>query len=177
MDEGWIVPARVPRVAPEAVWKAVRADYLAGLSAPDCCRRHGVGLSALRVRAQREGWRRADQPWAPPVPIVDLMDEGRALEEQVEGDLDQVEPGDLSWVAYRRMQRAVLRGDAAEVVRWHKVHALMSADVEDMRRFIEQDRALAARRDPPYAPDGPHDPDGPDALDVMHAVAASGSPE
>lgn len=172
MDEGGARPARGARIAPEAVWKEVRADYLAGLSARDCCRRHGVGLSALRERAAREGWRRADQPWAPPVPLGDLMDEGRALEEAVQGDLDRVDPADLTWIAYRRMQRALLRGDAAEVVRWHKVHALMSDELEEMRAFVRRERAWAAERDRrrlaaavrPHGPNGPDSPDSPDPL-------------
>ncbi len=82
--------------APDEVWAVVRDDYLSGLSAPECCRRHGVGLAALRSRASREGWRRADQPWTPPARL-DPWDEGAALEERVEGDLDRVDYGDLAW--------------------------------------------------------------------------------
>ena len=40
--------------APDEVWAAVRVDYLAGLSAPEACRRYGVGLTAMRMRAARE---------------------------------------------------------------------------------------------------------------------------
>ena len=40
--------------APDAVWARVREDYLAGRSATECCRRHGVGLTSLRNRAARE---------------------------------------------------------------------------------------------------------------------------
>src|SRR5690606_13376160 len=67
------------RRAPDEVWARVREDYLSGLSAPACCRKHGVGLTALRDRAAREGWRRADQPWRPPG--LDPDDEGVFLEE------------------------------------------------------------------------------------------------
>lgn len=48
------------RGASEAVWAAVRADYLAGVSGPECCRRHGVKLVTLRWRAKQHGWRRVD---------------------------------------------------------------------------------------------------------------------
>ena len=79
--------------APDEVWAQVRDDYLAGWSAPACCRRHGVGLSTLRKRAAEEGWRRTDQPWSRPNGL-ERDDEGLALEEQFDGDLDQIVPRD-----------------------------------------------------------------------------------
>ena len=157
MDEDRTTAPRGARVAPEAVWKAVRADYLAGLSAADCCRRHGVGLTALRLRAAREGWRRADQPWIPPSTTRDPRDPGRALEEQVHGDMDRVEPQHLLFVAWRRIQQAVIRGDAGEVLRWSKVQALMQAEVEALDRFIEEDAARAFERGEAIYPDDPDD--------------------
>ena len=62
-DPAFSAPAPVNglRSAPDEVWTQVRDDYLGGISAPECCRRHGVGLTALRKRAANEGWRRADQ--------------------------------------------------------------------------------------------------------------------
>ena len=157
MDEDRTTAPRGARIAPEAVWKEVRADYLAGLSAADCCRRHGVGLTALRLRAAREGWRRADQPWVPPSTTRDPWDAGRALEEQVQGDMDRVEPRDLVFVAWSRIQQAVIRGDAGEVLRWSKVQALMQAEVDALERFIAEDEARAFERGEAIYPDDPDD--------------------
>lgn len=56
------------RSAPDEVWGRVREDYLSGLPGIEVCRRHGVGLTAMRNRAAREGWRRTDQPWTRPTP-------------------------------------------------------------------------------------------------------------
>lgn len=136
-----LTPANGQRSAPDEVWAQVREDYLAGVSAPECCRRHGVGLTALRKRAASEGWRRADQPWAPPVRL-DPWDEGALLEDRVAGDLDKVELRQLEFVADRRMMRAVLRGDAAEALRWRGVRAVLEADAREMDRLIAEDEAL-----------------------------------
>ena len=128
--------------APAEVWAAVRRDYLAGVAAAECCRLHGVGLTALRNRAGREGWRRADQAWTPPGGGLDPWDEGVMLEEKVGGDLDRVDPTDLSWVAWRRMMRAVLRGDAAETLRWRRVRLAMDEETAELDRLWAQDDAL-----------------------------------
>ena len=126
------------QVVPEEVWETVKADYLAGLSGPDCCRRHGVSLSALRNRAAREGWRRLDQPWIPPQSL-DPWDEGRILEERICGNLDLIEWGELSGVAEGRMMRAVLRGDSAEFMRWHKVAEIIDVREAELRRRAEEE--------------------------------------
>ncbi|WP_426036031.1 hypothetical protein [Brevundimonas sp. DC300-4] len=126
------------QVVPEEVWETVKADYLAGLSGPDCCRRHGVSLSALRNRAAREGWRRSDQPWIPPQSL-DPWDEGRILEERICGNLDLIEWGELSGVAEGRMMRAVLRGDSAEFMRWHKVAEIIEVREAELRRWAEEE--------------------------------------
>lgn len=132
--------------APDAVWLRVRDDYLAGMSAPDACRRHGVGLSALRARAAREGWRRIDQPWAPPPNALDAEDEGLKLEDRVGGDLDKVELCELSFVAHRRMMRAVLRGDATAALRWRQVMRAMDEEEAEMDRALAQHEALRHER-------------------------------
>jgi hypothetical protein len=129
------------RPAPDEVWAQVREDYLAGISAPECCRRHGVGLTALRKRAAGEGWRRADQPWTPPVRL-DPYDEGVLLEERVAGDLDKVELHELEWVADRRMMRAVLRGDAVEALRWRRVRYVLEADARELAQRIHADEVM-----------------------------------
>ncbi|QDH72400.1 hypothetical protein [Brevundimonas sp. M20] len=119
--------------APDEVWEQVRADYLAGWSAPACCRRHGVGLSTLRKRAAEEGWRRTDQPWTTPNGL-DRDDEGLALEESVDGDLEQIPLGELSVVAFQRMMRAVLHGNAMEALRWRRVHNVIQSEAAEIER-------------------------------------------
>lgn len=133
------------RTAPDEVWAAAREDYLAGLSATEVCDRHGVGLSTLRRRAESEGWRRSDQPWAPRNRL-DPEDEGVELEARVGGDLDRIEMRELAYVALRRMMRAVLRGDAAAALRWRKVRDAMDAEEAEVDRFFEQQDAIWASR-------------------------------
>lgn len=163
-------PARAnPRIAPDAVWERARADYLAGLSAPQVCRRHGVGLSTLRDRAAREGWRRADQPWTPP-DRLDPEDEGRALELSVDGDLDRVDPRQLSWVAARRMMRAVMRGDAVEALRWRRVRLAMDAEEAELARFLAAEDQAGRRIH------GAPDPDSPDCPDPVFPSGQAGRP-
>lgn len=142
--------------APPEVWARVRDDYLAGLSATEACRRHGVTVAAMRDRAAREGWRRIDQPWVAPN-ALDIDDEGVALADRTDGDLDQIELRELAWVAHRRMMRAVLRGDAAEALRWRRVRLAMDDEAYEIERlgrqheFIRDERAgraeWAARTD------------------------------
>ena len=49
------------RIRTDETWAEAREDYLTGFTAEEVCRRHEIGLSALRRRARREGWRRTDQ--------------------------------------------------------------------------------------------------------------------
>jgi hypothetical protein len=130
-----------PRSAPEEVWARVREDYLAGVPAAEACRRHGVGLTAMRNRAAREGWRRADQPWTPPNRL-DPEDEGRWLEESVDGDLDRIELSQLACVASCRMMRAVMRGHAAEALRWRRVRLMLLEEEAELDRLMAQDEAV-----------------------------------
>ncbi|MBJ7485913.1 hypothetical protein [Brevundimonas sp.] len=122
--------------APEAVWARVRKDYVAGLSAADCRRRHGVGLTALYERARAEGWRRADRPWAPAVDL-DPDDEGAALDMAIDGDLDQVDHPLMIEVADQQMKRAVLRGDANAALRWRRIRLALVADLAEIDRNFE----------------------------------------
>ena len=134
-------PRRGRNYAPDDVWHAVRADYLAGLPAHECCMRHGVGMAALRARAARNGWRRIDQPWTPPN-ALDPRDEGVQLEQRSEGDLDRIDVHELMFVAHRRMLRAVLRGDAAGALRWRRVGQALDAEEAETRRYLCQQEAL-----------------------------------
>ena len=144
MDETAENTGQGRRHPPVEVWDAVRADYLSGLSAPECCRRHGVGLSGLRARAARESWRRVDQPWMPPNRL-DPYDEGLELEEAIGGDLDRIDFGDLPHVARSRVARAVLRGDALAALRWRRVATLLQEDDDELHRWAEEDAFRAAR--------------------------------
>lgn len=130
-----------PRVAPDAVWDQVRQDYLSGIPAAEACRRHGVGLTAMRNRAARETWRRADQPWTPPN-ALDPEDEGRSLEESVGGDLDRIELPQLAHVAACRMMRAVMRGNAAEALRWRRVRIMLMQEDAELERLAAQEEAV-----------------------------------
>lgn len=148
------------RCAPGEVWAAVRQDYLAGMSATECCRRHGVGLTTLRSRAAREGWRRQDQAWTPPLRL-DPDDEGAELDLQVEGDLDRIGLNDLIYVAHRRVMRAVLRGEAAAALRWRRVQTMLEIDQDEMVRESDREEALSqARREPAPVPSTPAGSDG-----------------
>lgn len=157
------------RAAPDAVWAAARDDYLAGMSAPEVCLRHDVRLSTLRLRAAREGWRRLDQPWAPRNRL-DPDDEGVELEARAGGDLNKIEMRELSYVAACRMMRAVLRGDAADALRWRRVRDAMEAEEAEMERLTRQDEAIWESRR------GSAGAEALDALDAVDAVDGVFSP-
>jgi hypothetical protein len=173
--DNWREEGRGRRTAPDEVWAVVRDDYLAGMSAPEACRRHGVRLSALRDRAAREGWRRIDQPWAPRNRL-DPDDEGVELEARIGGDLNKVELCELSFIAARRMMRAVMRGDAMEALRWRRVRDAMEAEDAEMERLGEQMDAIRDARlgyaglDPRTAARSANDPDASDASDASDGV-------
>jgi hypothetical protein len=116
--------------APGEIWKQIRRDFQAGMSAPACARRYGVGVSTLRARAAEQGWRRMDLPWVAPEPL-DADDEGLRLDEATDGDLAQVSFAELAHVARQRMKRAVLSGQGSAALRWRRV-AVALAD-EDSR--------------------------------------------
>ena len=134
----WFPEARVEmarnagrRPAPDDVWAMVRIDYLNGLSAKQCCERHGVGRSALRARAQTEGWRRADQPWILDNGL-DPDDEGVELDSRTDGDIDQIDNDQFMDMARRRMKRALLRGDAVAALRWRRVAQQVGDELHKM---------------------------------------------
>jgi hypothetical protein len=143
-----------PCGAPDAVWDAARDDYLAGMSGPAVCRRHGLRVGALRARAARDGWRRADQPWVPLTAEPDPFDEGAELAAQVQGDLDRIDYSELVWVCRRRMMRAVLRGEAGAALRWDRVRRMLEAEDAEVDRWIaEQDADAIRRRNAPLGDD------------------------
>lgn len=98
----------------EAVWERARKEYLEGDSCPTVCARHGMAESTFRQRARDERWRRIDQPDPEP---VDLEAEEEA------GLLDYAE---MARHALVRLNRAVLRGRAAEAAGWMRLHTRLS---------------------------------------------------
>lgn len=120
-----------PTYPPEA-WAKARQFYVSGLPASSICEQLGMSESGLRQRARREGWRRADQPWIPPI------DDGAELEARHDGVIDRIELLDLADVAFTRMKRAVLRGSAAEALRWKQVAEMLWAEHEQAERWGEQ---------------------------------------
>lgn len=94
----------------EAVWERARKEYLEGDSCPTVCARHGMAESTFRQRAREERWRRIDQPDPEP---VDLEAEEEA------GLLDYAQ---MARHALVRLNRAVLRGRAAEAAGWMRLH-------------------------------------------------------
>lgn len=145
-------PASGRRVAPEDVWEAVKEDYVDGLSAEQCCRRHGVGRSALYKRAAAQKWRRVDLPWTPPAGL-DAEDEGVALAARVDADIDRIEFHELAFVAQARMMRAVLRGDAAAALRWRRVRQIMDAEADEVARELARDEHLLREAEDPAEDD------------------------
>ncbi|CAN5292838.1 hypothetical protein BH10PSE2_BH10PSE2_22400 [soil metagenome] len=146
-------PARY--AAPAEVWARVRDDYLGGLSAPACCRRHGVGLSALRDRAGREGWRRADRPWTPPVPPSapppgpsTAMDAVMAALGLSPDDLDRLDrtpldPDQIDRAIQLHMTRAVIEGDVGQALRWRRLAYAIDEEQSEEDEAAEMQAMLA----------------------------------
>jgi hypothetical protein len=120
--------ARPHRVRTEETWAQAREDYAAGYSAPEVAERYGVGVSTLRERASREGWRRSDLP-DPPRP---------SFEDEDAADQDPPAPGeDLAAVARKAAARAVRRGRLAEARGWLKL-------TRELRVLAGEERAKTA---------------------------------
>jgi hypothetical protein len=122
----------------DAVWDRAREDYLAGEAAEMVCARHGLALSTFRQRARAQGWRRIDQPDPEPVDLD-------AEEEAGLPDYAQ-----MARHALVRLNRAVLRGRAAEAAGWMRLHMRLS----DLARAAE-----ATPETPPPAPKPAKTPD------------------
>lgn len=117
----------------EAAWARAREDYLAGDAAETVCDRHGLALSTFRARARSQGWRRIDQPDPEPVEL------------DAEEEADLLDYARMARHALVRLNRAVLRGRAAEAARWMRLHTRLS----DLARAAE---ATAAPPRPEPAP-------------------------
>ena len=132
------------RVRSEETWAAARDAYLAGAGAGEVCARFDLGLSALRERARREGWRRRDQadpePEAieadadpPDVDIDDLAPEALAQEVMMER-------------AWRMAARALQRGRLREAQGWTK----LLSDIRDAGQTRRTVAAAVVDQNPAY---------------------------
>jgi len=115
------------RIRSDDAWAEARADYLTGFTAEEVCRRHDIGLSALRKRARRDGWRRHDQ--ADPAVADDDLDV-----------FEDLEPPDLIEMAWRRMAAAIARGMAADAARWQRIHGDLHARAQAEAEALRADR-------------------------------------
>lgn len=134
------------RIVPPIIWEAIREEYLAGATAPECARLYGVGLTTVRSRAAREGWRRIDPPRneqpcdgaSPPHrragPDADLDDAVLELQRRIGGDLDRVELSDLTRLASHRVSRSVMQGRAVDALRWRRLLETLQAEGDEIRR-------------------------------------------
>lgn len=116
------------RVLSGETWDAARAAFLAGESASEVCGRFGLGLSAFKQRARREGWRRSDQPDPDPRSARDDED----LEEELEA-LGSADFEHMADRAARLAQRAILLGELTAADRWTRLHARLAPLADETR--------------------------------------------
>lgn len=117
----------------DATWGLIRHDYLAGASGPLLAERYGVSESALRTRARKEGWRKADQPdpdWR--------ADDDDA--EPYDPSAPPVAAAELAAHARWETARAVRARRPAEAERWTRVHDRWAAVAR--AEAAEADKAL-----------------------------------
>ncbi|WP_295194285.1 hypothetical protein [uncultured Brevundimonas sp.] len=108
--------APVYRVRSQEVWDLARDDYLAGEPARIVCRRYDLGLSAFRIRARKGKWRRGDQD------DPDLYDPALELEA-----VEDLAFSDMADTARRRLQLALMDGEATEAQRWLRIFETLSS--------------------------------------------------
>ena len=151
------------RTCSEEEWAWARADYLDGFAAPQIAAAYGMGVSTLRERAHREGWRRRDQPAAEAGLSVDV-------EDVTEEDQDVSTMVDTAW---RRAALAIKTGDRLAARAWLRLHEDLLPILREIREIA---RADDARSSPVTA-----DPDASDALDGLdaepHAADQSDAPD
>jgi hypothetical protein len=121
------------RIRSDDAWAEARADYLTGFTAEEVCRRHDIGLSALRKRARRDGWRRHDQ--ADPAVAADDLEV-----------FEDLEPPDLVEMAWRRLAAAIARGMATDAARWQRIHADLHARAQAEAEALQADARRAAHQ-------------------------------
>jgi len=108
--------APVYRVRSQEVWDLARDDYLAGEPARVVCRRYDLGLSAFRIRARKGKWRRGDQD------DPDVYDPALELEA-----VEDIAFSDMVDTARRRLQLALMDGEATEAQRWLRIFETLSS--------------------------------------------------
>lgn len=108
--------APVYRVRSQEIWDMARKDYLGGEPARIVCRRYDLGLSAFRIRARKGEWRRGDQD------DPDLYDPALELEA-----VEDIAFSDMADTARRRLQLALMDGEATEAQRWLRIFETLSS--------------------------------------------------
>jgi len=120
------------RIRTDETWAEARNDYLTGFTAEEVCRRHDIGLSALRQRARREGWRRNDQADPSPEDDFDVFDD--------------LEPSELIEMAWRRLAAAIARGRGTDAARWQRIHADLHASAQTEAEARQDDSRREAHQ-------------------------------
>lgn len=126
------------RVRSEQTWAKAREAYAGGLSGPEVCERFDLGLSALRLRARNEGWRRSDQE--DPGAETEVLDDAEALDRDPD-----LSPAELAELAWKRARRATLRGRLREAQGWARLHRDYRALVAEARAERERAERNASR--------------------------------
>ena len=140
------------------VWDQARAVYLAGDSARTVCERYLIKRATFRDRAQREGWRRQDQPDPDPVETHASDTQSFDMEAALAGPAP--DPADMAARALIHARRAIDAGRASEAASWLRSH-------RQLTRMI----AEAAQSERGQADQAPPEPDPLDLITLkMKAV-------
>ena len=163
--------APVYRVRSQEIWDLARDDYLAGEPARIVCRRYDLGESAFRIRARKAKWRRGDQD------DPDLYDPAIELEA-----VQDIALSDMALSARRRLQLALMDGEAAEAQRWLKIFETLSvlaaqsppAETADVHRLHPDFSPAASEPDDVHTLHPVLDDAGsePDEVHTLHPVFA-----
>lgn len=124
------------RIRTPETWDQARQAYLSGQSAEAVCARYHLGLSAFRLRAKREGWRRADLADPEPEPL-DEIDDDEAVPE--------VDLGETVRIAAAQMALATRRGRVDEALRWGRLHDIALRQHEARHRTHQRSEQLDRR--------------------------------
>ena len=117
------------------VWDMARRDYEAGQTAGAVCAHYGLTESALRSRAHRHDWKRAE-PEAPDRSLLDLQ---TAAEDEL---TDPMELDDVIDRLGTQFERAVVAGRSVEAARWLKLAETLEARRERVNRKAEQNALM-----------------------------------
>ena len=122
------------------IWDMARRDYEAGQTAGAVCAHYGLTESALRSRAHRHDWKRAE----PEVPDQSLLDLQAAARDAAEADDDEpLEFEDMIEQAWNHFERALAAGRSAEAARWFKLTEALEARRDRLARKAEEDALIA----------------------------------